>query len=208
MNLFINVLISIICTLIFSITAHSSQDQYNSFETDIYVLKLPDYMKQLNPPADVAKENNINHFNFVYGDKGEKSKKIFVLILGEKSSSIKKAERSFVLNTITTALKNTIIHRECEPSVSDFSSTRIDNSDAIHFEIRNKDCKTKLQKIWCLIKGEYFISINLFGSESVEERYWQEIEKELMRIKFKIDDASEQVTQYSTPIVSNNIVHQ
>ncbi|HTZ18848.1 MAG TPA: hypothetical protein VMB78_10465 [Dissulfurispiraceae bacterium] len=187
-GILINVLISIIFTLIFSTAAHSSQDQSNGFETDIYFLKLPDYMKQLNPPADVVGENSSRNFSFVYGDKSEKSKNLFLRILGEKSSSIKKADKSFALNTMTTALKSTVIYKECDPHVSEFVKARIDNSDAIHFEISYKTCQTRLQKIWCLIKGEYFISINLFDAGPAEERYWQEVEKYLSKIKFKIAD--------------------
>jgi hypothetical protein len=106
MNSFINVFFSILFTLFFSITAYSAQDEQNSFETDIYSLKIPKYIRQLNPPADVIGERNNKSFAFVYGETDEKSKKIFIIIDGEKNSSITRSERSYALHTITATLKD------------------------------------------------------------------------------------------------------
>lgn len=179
----------IVSTLIFMLflLCHAS-GQTASFETNLFSINLPKYIKHVSPGE--PKENEGDAFTYMFIDANkDKAKSVLIVITGEMITgkmNIKKIGKDFALHSITNELRDSVMKsKKCKGQASDITRTHIGNSDALYFEKVNRDCHAVLERYWSVVKGEYFITVYMAKSADAEDKVLYEIEEAIKQVKLK-----------------------
>lgn len=174
-------IVAIFFVVLYSSPTHATQ-QSIIFETDLFIINLPNGFKQLQERLPEYKRRE-HEYAIIESDK-ERKKSIFLLIIAQTNVK-KNGDNNFTLYDFTSVLRKNHFQSSRSGNLSEIVKTTIGNSSALYFENNYQKGILSQEKFWSVIKGDYFIIFYLAIPVHAENNLVNGIQEGIKKVKLK-----------------------